>query len=57
MLTIIKKGSAKTTIKRLLAQLYDKRTTKGFNAHKFCGVLKINSDALALQRKIRNEWQ
>jgi hypothetical protein len=29
---------------------------KGVDTKKFCGVLKLKEDALAVQKKLRDEW-
>ena len=33
-----------------------KQTNKKFDAGKFCGVLKVDEDALTIQHKLRLEW-
>lgn len=30
---------------------------KGVDTKKFCGVLKFKEDTLAIQKRLRNEWQ
>lgn len=30
---------------------------KGADTKKFCGVLKLKADPLAIQKQLRNEWQ
>ncbi len=43
-----------------LEQVYQKRVNrkkKVFNALKYCGVIKLKEDPLALQKKWRNEWE
>ncbi len=54
MVTIIKKGLDKQNIQKLLANL---KTKKGLNAFKFCGVVKLANDPLAIQKSLRNEWE
>lgn len=49
----IKKGSSKKTIRKQLS----KAKLKGFPASKFTGKIKIKKDALAIQKKLRNEWE
>ena len=48
----IKKGSSKQTIKKQLS----KAKGKGFPAHKFTGKIKTKEDAIAVQKKLRDEW-
>jgi len=54
MVTVLKSGATKQSI---LKKLGARRSKKGFEAHKFCGVLKINEDALTIQRRLRDEWE
>ncbi len=54
MVIVIKKGSSKATILELLDKL---RNKKGFNAKKHCGVIKLKSDPLTIQKKLRDEWE
>lgn len=49
----IKKRSSKKTIQRELS----KAKTKGFPAQKFTGKIRTKEDAVALQKKLRNEWE
>jgi|GEM_PF-709172 len=35
----------------------DKRSGDNFDALKYCGVIKLKEDPLAIQQNIRNEWQ
>jgi hypothetical protein len=53
MVTVIKKGSSKSSILRLLNKIQSKR---GVNVKKYCGVLKLKTDPLTIQRSLRNEW-
>jgi len=56
MVMTIKKGSSKKVITQRLSELYN--TVKvGFEASKFCGVLKQEEDALSIQKRLRNEWE
>jgi hypothetical protein len=54
MVTIIKKGSPRQKILKVLKKL---QITAGLDAFKYCGVIRLKEDALALQRKMRNEWE
>jgi hypothetical protein len=48
----IRKGSSKKAIQKQLA----KAKVKGFPAHKFTGKIKVKEDAVAIQKRLRNEW-
>lgn len=55
MVLVLKKGAGKKEIAALEEKLKAK-TSGGFDAQKFNGTLKIKGDALAIQKKLRNEW-
>ncbi|MEP7197403.1 MAG: hypothetical protein ABI851_12855 [Saprospiraceae bacterium] len=54
MVLVLKKGASKRQIEVLTKKLKPK---KGVDVVKYCGLLKLNTDALTLQTKLRNEWQ
>jgi hypothetical protein len=51
----IKKGESKKSIENKLRKL-SKSKSKGFPARLFTGKIKIEGDAVAIQRKLRDEW-
>jgi effector-binding domain-containing protein len=57
MITVIKQGSTEEIIKELLAKLFKKKRSKGIDAYKYCGSLKLKEDALSIQKKLRDEWR
>lgn len=54
MVVVIKKGSSKETIKRLLKKLSKKQ--KGFDPKKHAGFLKLDESPVEVQRRLRDEW-
>jgi hypothetical protein len=54
MVMIIKQGSDRNTILKLWDRL--KKGNKGFAAKTYCGVIKLKSHPLDIQKKMRNEW-
>jgi hypothetical protein len=54
MVTIIKKGASKKDLQKALDTLSVKPK---FNAYKYCGVVKMNRDPLAIQKALRSEWE
>lgn len=54
MVTIIKKGTDKKEIEKVLSKLI---STKKFDAYKHCGTLKLKEEPLELQQKMRDEWE
>ncbi len=54
MVVIIKKGDSKKLIQNKLRKL---KGGKGFPASKFTEKIKIDEDAVAIQRRLRDEWK
>ena len=57
MVLILKEGADKKEIEAIEKKLYKEREVTGFNAKKYNGILKLKEDPLAIQKKIRNEWE
>jgi len=58
MVTTIKRGATKTEIESLFEKLINSSSkNKGFDAHKFCGTVKFNEDAMEIQKRLRDEWK
>lgn len=61
MTVIIKRTDTKAQMKKklvLAASKKNKRSKKGFDAMKYVGKLKgLYGDALAYQKRLRNEWE
>jgi hypothetical protein len=53
MTVVIKRFSDKADIRELLGTLPE---LKRFDAHKFCGVLKLKNTPLLIQKALRDEW-
>jgi hypothetical protein len=53
MVTVIKKGSDKKEIEKAVSKL---KCSKSFNAHKYCGTVKLKEDPLQIQKRMRDEW-
>jgi hypothetical protein len=53
MVTVIKQGSSKASIEKLLEKLKSK---KGLDAKKYCGVIKLKANPLTIQKMMRDEW-
>ncbi|MBF9252424.1 hypothetical protein I2I11_03880 [Pontibacter sp. 172403-2] len=54
MVTVIKKGTDKKEIEKALSNL---KSTKRFDAYKYCGTVKLKEYPLAIQKKMRDEWE
>jgi hypothetical protein len=57
MITVLKQGSTQAIINELLIKLFEKKQTKGIDAKKYCGVLKLKDDAVKIQKQMRDEWE
>jgi len=55
MVTILKQGATKRRIQLVLENL-SKKSNKGIDAYKYCGKINLNSDALVIQKRLRDEW-
>ncbi|MDB5014719.1 MAG: hypothetical protein JWQ25_2921 [Daejeonella sp.] len=54
MVTIIKKGTDKKEIDKILSEL---KSFKKFDPYKYLGTVKLKSDPLEMQWKMRDEWK
>ena len=57
MVTVIKQGATKKSIQSILKQLMKDVKPKGVDVSKYCGAIKLEKDALKIQRDLRNEWE
>lgn len=57
MTLVLKKGASKAEMKQIEEQLQSLPSRKRLEARKFCGVLKLKEDPLAIQKKLRDEWE
>jgi hypothetical protein len=55
MVTVLKKNESIEKLKQILDNVLSKKK-KGIDASKFSGILKIDDDAVDLQKKMRDEW-
>lgn len=55
MVMTIKKGSNKAEIERVISKVYQKKT-KGIDAYKYCGVIKLKEAPNDIQKRLRSEW-
>jgi hypothetical protein len=57
MVLVLKKGATKKEVEAIEKKLYKKKATKGFNAKKYNGVMKLKEEPLSIQKKLRDEWE
>jgi hypothetical protein len=55
MFILLNKDSDIQKLKKLLAK--NTATKKGFDAKKFCGLLKTDEHPLEIQKRLRDEWE
>ena len=56
MVLVLKEGATKKDIEAIEKIIYNKKTSGGFNAKKYNGIMKFDEDPLAIQKKLRNEY-
>lgn len=56
MVAILKQGASKESMRNLLENLLKNRKMNGVDVHKYCGTIKLKEDAMAIQKKMRDEW-
>ena len=57
MITIVKQGSTQKLINELMEKFFKKKKTRGIDVTKYCGLLKLDEDAVSTQKKLRDEWR
>ena len=58
MVYIVKAGMKRKDFEALIRKATPKtrKGKKGFNAKKYCGVIKLDEDPMVIQRRLRDEW-
>ncbi len=59
MTVILKKTDSKETIEKIFESVLKntQKSLRKFDAHKYCGILKLKKSPLEIQKKMRNEWE
>ena len=57
MVTTLKQGATKRSIRKVLEMLAQDKKLKGVDVYKYVGKIKLKKDALTIQKALRNEWQ
>jgi len=57
MVIILKSGMTKKNIHLLLKRIKDARSNNRIDAYKYCGTIKLQFDALTIQKELRDEWE
>lgn len=56
MVTTLKKGASKKSVRKILESLIKNSKTNGIDAYKYCGKINLKKDAVTIQKELRNEW-
>jgi len=57
MVLVLKKGATQKEIDQINKKLGALPGRKNLDAKKYCGVIKLKEDPLAIQKKLRDEWE
>ena len=57
MVTVLKSGATKKNIHDILEKLAKEFKSNGVDVYKYCGKINLKSDALQIQKELRNEWE
>ena len=57
MTIVLNKKIEKKEFIAILDSIPSKKESKKVNTMKYCGVIKLKKDALAIQKEMRNEWE
>ena len=57
MTVVLNKKIEKKEFIAILDSITSKKESKIVNTMKYCGVIKLKKDALAIQKEMRNEWE
>lgn len=57
MVLVLKKGATKKDIAEIEKILYKEKSSGGFNAKKYNGIMNLKEDPLTIQKNLRNEWE
>jgi hypothetical protein len=57
MVLVLNRGASKKDIELINKKLSKLPSRKKLDAQKYCGVIKLKEDPLAIQKKLRDEWE
>jgi hypothetical protein len=57
MVLVLKKGATKKEMDLINEKLENGAHHRKLDAKKYCGVIKLTEDPLAIQKMLRNEWE
>lgn len=57
MVTVLKYGATKQRMQSILKRIMNSNKSKGIDAYKYCGSVKLKKDPVAIQKLLRDEWK
>ena len=57
MVTTLRQGATKKSIRSILENLAKELKPKGVDVYKYVGKISLKKDALNIQKELRNEWE
>ena len=57
MVTVLKRGSDSKKIDEIIRKIATLKTSKGIDAKKYCGIISLVEKPLAIQKKMRDDWE
>ena len=57
MTIVLNKKIEKKEFQKIIESITSSKDSKKVNTMKYCGVIKLKKDALAIQKEMRNEWE
>jgi len=57
MVTVLRQGATKKSIRSILKKLAKEIKPIGVDVYKYCGKISLKKDALKIQTELRNEWE
>ena len=57
MVATLKHGSDLKVINEILKKISSLKASKGIDAKKYCGIIHLSESPLAMQKKMRDEWE
>lgn len=59
MTVILKKSDSKEKMEKIFESVSKstQKNLKTFDAHKYCGILKLKKSPLEIQKQMRDEWE
>lgn len=57
MTVVLDKKTKKKEFQKILASMASEKNAKEVDTLKYCGIIKLDKDPLAIQKEMRDEWK